>query len=316
MPAPAAVPTVAAQPIKVATPGQSFGFLPLLVAIRQGFFREEGLDPVEVAGVGGDLEPAALQAGEVDYAGAGGTIGRAAVQGLPLKLVLFLYERPTWSLVSRPEITTGEQLRGKTIGVSRIGTSDNVAARLAAAHLGLQPDRDITLVAAGLQVFPSLLSGAVDSGIINTDTTATALAQGYNELVALSDVAIWPFSGFGVADTKLAQQRDQVRRYARAQVKGLQFMLDHTAEVVPMAAEQFGMDPEIARLAVESALRAVSRSSPGGVSSEGLTRFIDTELRPDLPPDVDIQPAQFVDLSVIEEAQHELGIHCTTGYQC
>jgi hypothetical protein len=84
-------------------------------------------------------------------------------------------------------------------------------------------------------------------------------------------------------------------------------MLDHSAEVVPLAAEQYGMDPEIARLAVESALRAVSRTSPGGVSSEGLARFIDTELRPDLPPGTDVQPAQFIDLSVIEEAQRELG---------
>ena len=66
------------------------------------------------------------------------------------------------------------------------------------------------------------------------------------------------------------------------------------------------MDPAIARLAVESALRAVSRDHPGGVSSEGLTRFVDTELRPDLPPDIDIQPTQFIDLSVVEEAQREL----------
>ena len=80
----------------------------------------------------------------------------------------------------------------------------------------------------------------MDSGIINADATATARAQGYTELVALPDVAVWPFSGFGVADTKLAQQRDQVKRYARAQVKGLQFMLDHSAEVVPMAAGSSG----------------------------------------------------------------------------
>src|SRR5205085_4452985 len=160
-------PPVTAEPIKVAIPGQSFGFLPLQVAIRQGFFREEGLDPVEVAGVGGDLEPAALQAGEVDYAGAGGTIGRAAVQGLPLKLILFLYERPTWSLVARPELTAPAQLRGKTLGVTRVGTSDDVAARLAAAHLGLNADTDLTLVSVGVAVIQGLLGGAVDAAVLN-----------------------------------------------------------------------------------------------------------------------------------------------------
>ena len=44
------------------------------------------------------------------------------------------------------------------------------------------------------------------------------------------------------------------------------------------------------------------------MSSEGIARYIDTELRPGLPPGAEIQPAQFIDLSVIEEAQGELGV--------
>jgi NitT/TauT family transport system substrate-binding protein len=277
------------------------------VAQRKGFFREEGLDPLEVMVVSGDLQPTALQTGEVDYAGAGGTIGRAATQGLPVKVILFLYERPTWSLVARPELTAAAQLRGKTVGVTRVGTSDDVGARLAAAHLGLNADIDLTLVSVGVQVIQGLLGGAVDAAMLNADAAAVARAQGYHELVALADVAVWPFSGFGVADTKRVQQRAQVKRYARAQVKGLQFMLDHEADVVQIAVDELGLEPDIARLALGTALRSVSRTNPGGVSSEGIARFIDTELRPGLPPGAEIQPAQFIDLSVIEEAQGELG---------
>jgi NitT/TauT family transport system substrate-binding protein len=291
----------------VAIPGRTFGFLPFFVAIHRGFFREEGLDPIEVTAVSGDLQPAALQTGEVDYAGAGGTIGRAAMQGLPVKLILFLYERPTWSLVARPEYTAPAQLRGKTLGVTRVGTSDDVGARLAAAHLGLNVDTDLTLVSLGVQVIQGLLGGAVDAAILNADTTALARSQGYNEFVALADVAVWPFSGFGVAETKRTQQRVQVKRYARAQVKGLQYMLDHEAEVVQIAADELGLEPEIARLALQTALRSVSRTNPGGVSSEGLARFVDTELRPGLPPETEIVPAQFIDLTVVEDAQRELG---------
>jgi NitT/TauT family transport system substrate-binding protein len=299
---------VAAEAIRVAIPSRSFGFLPFYVAQHRGFFREEGLDPLEVIAVGGDLQPAALQAGEVDYAGAGGTIGRAAMQGLPVKLILFLYERPTWSLVARPEFTTGAQLRGKTIGVTRVGTSDDMGARMAAARLGLSADGDYTLLSLGVQPVQGLMGGAAEAAVLNADAAALARAQGYNELVVLADVAVWPFSGFGVAETKLAQQRAQVKRYVRAQVKGLRFMLDHEAGVVQVAVDELGLEPEIARLALQTAVRSVSRANPGGVDGEGLARFIETELRPALPPDTAIAPAQFIDLTVIEEAQRELGV--------
>jgi NitT/TauT family transport system substrate-binding protein len=303
-----AAPAPVAEAIRVAIPGQSFGFLPLSVALHRGLFKEEGLDPVEVTAVGGDLQPVALQAGEVDYAGAGGTIGRAAVQGLPVKVILFLYERPTWSLVAQPDVTSAAQLRGKRIGVTRIGTSNDMGAKMAAAHLGLNPESDVSTVSIGVQALQGLVGGAVEAAMLNTDATAIAQAQGYHELVPMADVAVWPFSGFGVADSKLAQQRGQVKRYARAQIRGLQFMLDHPADVAQMAVAEFGMEPEGARLAVTSALRSVSRENPGGVSGEGIARYVETELRPGLPAGTEVQPAQFLDLSIVEEAQRELGI--------
>jgi NitT/TauT family transport system substrate-binding protein len=291
----------APEAIKVGLPGRSFGFLPFSVALRKGFFKEEGLDPIEVLLMGGDLQPVGLQSGELDYGGAGGTIGRAAAQGLPVKIILFLYERPTWSLVSRPDITSGAQLRGKSIGVTRVGTSGDVGARLATAHLGLA-DADVTLVTVGIEVYQALAAGAVEAGLLNADATALARTQGYHELVALPDIAVWPFSGFGVSDAKLDRQRAQVKRYVRAQVRGLQFMLDHEAEVAQIATEEFGLEPNVARTAVASALRAVSRANPGGADAEGVARFIDTELN------TDVQPAQVFNFTVLEEVQRELGI--------
>ncbi len=305
----ASQPASAPEPIRVGLPGRSFGFLPFSVALRKGFFREEGLDPVDVVTMGGDLQPVALQSGELDYAGAGGTIGRAAVQGLPVKVILFLYERPTWSLVARPEITSAAQLRGKSVGVTRVGTSGDVGVRLAVAALGLNPEGDVTPISVGIEVLQALVSGAVDAAILNADATAIARAQGYHELVALSDVANWPFSGFGVADVKLAQQRDQVKRYARAQVRALRFMLDHEPEVAELAAEEFGMEPEVTRVAVANALRAINRANPGGVGAAGIAQFIDAELRFGLPTGTAVQPAQFFDPSVLEEVQRELGTH-------
>src|SRR5262249_17187182 len=153
------------------------------------------------------------QAGEVDYGGAGGTLARAAAQGLPMKLILFLYDRPTWSLVARPDITSIPQLKGKTVGVSRVGVSDDIALRLTVARFGLRGESDVATGSHGAQAVQTLVSGAVDASILNLDGTAIAKAQGYNELISLADLFAWGFSGFAVSDRKLAQQRDQVKRY-------------------------------------------------------------------------------------------------------
>jgi ABC-type nitrate/sulfonate/bicarbonate transport system substrate-binding protein len=274
--------------------------------VRRGFYKEEGLDP-DVTFVGGDLQPAALAAGEMDYGGASGTLARAAVQGLPAKLTVFLYERPTWSLVARPEITAVPQLKGRTAGVSRVGVSDDLALKLAATRFGLA-EGDVTSVALGPQIIQGLLSGSVDAAITNADATAIAKARGYNELVWIADLAVWPFAGFVVSDQKLAQQRDQVKRYVRAQVKALQFMLDHENEVVQVAVDEFEMDPDVARVAVKAAVSSVGRTNPGGTTPDGLRQFVDFELRPGMAPGIDLQPAQWLDLSLLEEVHRELGI--------
>jgi NitT/TauT family transport system substrate-binding protein len=287
--------------------GKSFGYLPVYVAARRGFFQGEGFD-ADVTFVGGDLQPAALAAGEIDYAGAGGTLARAAVQGLPAKVITFLYDRPTWSLVARPDITSIAQLKGKTVGVSRVGVSDDIALRLTVSRFGLNGETDVTTISHGAQAVQTLMSGAVEAGMLNVDATAIAKAQGYNELASLADLFVWSFSGFAVSDRKLAQQRDQVKRYLRAQVKALQYMLDHEAEVVQVAVDEFEMEPSVTRVAVAAAVRSIDRGNLGGTTSESLRHFIDYELRPGTPPGTDIQPAQFVDLTALEEVQRELGL--------
>jgi NitT/TauT family transport system substrate-binding protein len=294
------------EPLKLGLPGRSFGYLPTYVAVRRGFFQAEGFEP-DVNFVGGDLQPAALATGEIDFGGASGTLGRAAVQGLPAKLVVFLYDRPTWSVVARPEITSVAQLKGRTVGVSRVGVSDDLALHLATARAGLA-DGDVTSVPLGVQMLQGLLGGSVDAAVLNADATATAKARGYNELVWIADLAVFPFAGFATTDQKLAQQREQVRRFVRGQVKALQYMLENENEVVQVAVEELDMEPDVARVAVKAAISSVSRTNPGGTTPEGIREYIDFELRSGLPAGIDVQPSLWLDLSILEEVQRALGI--------
>jgi ABC-type nitrate/sulfonate/bicarbonate transport system substrate-binding protein len=210
--------------------------------------------------------------------------------------------------VARPEITSIAQLKGKTVSVTRVGVSDDIAMRLVVTRAGLNGESDVASVSHGAQPLQTLVGGSVEASMLNMDATAMARAQGYNELAVLADMFLWPFSGFAVSDQKLARDREQIKRYLRAQLEALQYMLDNEAEVVQLAVTEFDMEPAVARTAVAAALRSINRNNLGGTTPEGYQHFIDLELKPGTPPGTDIQPAQFADLRLLDEVRREMGI--------
>jgi ABC-type nitrate/sulfonate/bicarbonate transport system substrate-binding protein len=94
------------------TPSRGLFEFPVVVAMRRGFFNDEGLDVRKI-----QMQPAigvkALISGDIDYFLAWGSTLRAAATGVPVKVVVGLAERPLHVLISRPEIKTGKDLKGK-----------------------------------------------------------------------------------------------------------------------------------------------------------------------------------------------------------
>src|SRR5438270_668858 len=117
LPAPTAAPP---EHIVIALPSAGGVFAPHFLAEQQGFFREEGLD-VEIAVMRGNLGPAGLLAGAVDYTGTiSGTV-RDAMAGVPSRVIAATVDKSTRRLMTVPGITSVEQVRGKTIAVAAIG---------------------------------------------------------------------------------------------------------------------------------------------------------------------------------------------------
>jgi NitT/TauT family transport system substrate-binding protein len=104
----------------IGLPTTSMSMLPIFFAQDKGFFREEGLDP-QLVFVGGRLQVPALAAGEMDFSASAETVLRAAVQGLPLKVVVYMNSRMAVSLIVAPEIKNIAGLKGRSIGVTSIG---------------------------------------------------------------------------------------------------------------------------------------------------------------------------------------------------
>src|SRR5690348_6851827 len=123
---------------------------PFIVAVEKGFFRTEGLAAEFVPFRGGPDLVKAVVAGDVLLGAAGSTdIFVAREAGQPLKMVATHTEGNHFTLNVAPDVTGPADLKGKTIGVTRVGATTWVFARMFAKEQGWNADRDIKIVGLG-----------------------------------------------------------------------------------------------------------------------------------------------------------------------
>ena len=138
-----------------------------LTAIEDKLFEKRGINLVHVYIASSTIALPAVLTREVDFATLSGeAVVRAYHSGArSLAVIGTQLDKFTFSLYTKPEIKTPQDLRGKTLGVSRFGGSLDVSLRYGLQHIGLDPRRDnITLVQAGgiPEIMAGLTSGKVD----------------------------------------------------------------------------------------------------------------------------------------------------------
>lgn len=283
----APAPSVAGQPavrLRTAVPVAAINFLPIFVGGARGYFAEEGIDQ-EVLQMNPPVSVAALLNDEVQVNGASSVVLRAALQGAPLRVVLFDLERYSSFLVSRPEVQQVADLRGKAVGAGAPGTASDTAARLALRQAGLDPDREVMLVAfpeGGPSLFAALAENTVQAAVLPAGDNVRARNLGYNELLYLGDLLEAPYSGWGVTVAKLTNERPLLQRWVRAQVRSLIATRDDPVAASAVAAARFGLSVDEALAATESQVRSISRTRPGYASPAALQRLLTLDLLPPL----------------------------------
>ena len=137
---------------------------PLLYGIQRGFYRDEGIDLVYVS-LRADLGIKALLSGDIDYSYSTGTIIRGALIGLPVRNLTFDFSRVLHALMSRPEIPNAAALKGKRVGVSSFGATGDLAARVGLRSIGLDPEKDVTIITLGTDTLrhAALMAGTVQA---------------------------------------------------------------------------------------------------------------------------------------------------------
>jgi NitT/TauT family transport system substrate-binding protein/sulfonate transport system substrate-binding protein len=134
---------------------------PPWIAREAGVFNKYGLDVEVIATPSGVEGMNALIAGEVQFLQiSGGTTASAALGGVDVTVVATTLDALVQNLIARPEIEKAEQLKGKSVGIMRFGTSIDVSARLVLKHFGLVPEKEVAVVqVGGMESMVSALQG-------------------------------------------------------------------------------------------------------------------------------------------------------------
>lgn len=166
---------------------------PVIIAQQAGFFRKNGLDVTLIFMAGGSLGIQAMIAGDVPVTQADGSASvGASVAGLDVVMVGSFLNTFPYSLVSLPEIKTVEQLKGGKIAISRFGSATDLSVKMALAKVGLNPEKDVTLLQIGAQTAraAALQSKSVQATIITPPFTLTARKMGFNTLIDMAQLNI------------------------------------------------------------------------------------------------------------------------------
>jgi ABC-type nitrate/sulfonate/bicarbonate transport system substrate-binding protein len=202
-----------------------------LTAIEEKLFEKRGIDLMHVYIASSSIVLPAVLTREVDVATLSGeAVIRAYHQGAKsLTIIGTQLDKFTFSLYTKPEIKTPQDLRGKILGVSRFGGSLDVSLRYGLQHVGLDPKRDnITLVQAGgmPEIMAGLTGGKLDGAMLLSVYAFRGKELGYRELLDLGALDVSFPQGVTLSTREfLRDRRDVARRFMAAYFDGLDLFL-------------------------------------------------------------------------------------------
>jgi len=285
---------------------RSIAAIDLFIGQDRGFFREEGLE-TQIVQVRATAAIAAVISGEVHALGSVGSAIRAIPRGAPIKVLAVGMTRPVFWLVTRPELKTFADLRGKVMGTTTLGGSQHTAGIRMLRKAGLNPDKDVTVVLGGdvPTQLQALINGSIQIGIFSPPTVIVArdkhrmniLAGALDEFSSLQ-------SGLAVLDKNLNDQRELVKRIVRARSKANRYFHQNERGSSEVLAKYLNVDYPTA---LETYRISHGAFTTGGIPSEAeITEYLKADAQI-LGLPAPVPAARVFDFSLQREINQELG---------
>jgi len=271
------------------------------VAKEAGFFAEEGIN-AEIIHTAGSIAPMALAANEVDMAIMSAYLMiPVAVQNRDIVMLGEFSRYATMVLVARPDIKSAQDLKGKIVGIQRPGDAYEKSARFALKHIGLDADKDVSLLALGSNdvMWGALNTNRVAATVLSPPGTLFARRAGTNFMVDLTDLKL-EYQGSTITTRRsLIQKNPQlVARAMRAIVRGVHLFRTRKDETMRILSKFLGTkDPE----ALTESWEWTARMPAKPYAVESAVQAVLDHLAESQPKYAQYKPSDFIDARTLTE---------------
>ena len=274
--------------------------LPLWVNKEFGFSKKYGVDLEIILIQAGSPNIQALVGGSLQLtqtAASSAVIG--ASQGAPVVIVATLENKLPMLLISRPEIKEPQQLRGKVIGINRFGGSNDAAVLMAMKAWKIDPKEISMLQTGGTSArMAALISKKVDATVQSYPEIYQARKLGMNLLADIGDFGFYTNTSNIVTRSYLQQNRAGIKGFIKGQIEGIHYVKTNKEGSLKVLRKYLQItDAEAVEGTYEFFAKRLSRSPR--TELEGIKNIL-TSIGAGQK-----SPAEFVDMSVIDEIEKE-----------
>ena len=296
-------PSSAQEKLRLAWAGFSPTNSPIWVIEDRKLLQKMGVTPEIIAINASPTVLQALLADEIDAASISvTTLTSSRLQGADTVMIVGVVPTFVDHIVSLGSITKVEQLKGKTAGVNRLGSTSDLGLRLALKKLGIDPEKDVKIIPTGgtAERFAALSKGLTQFTIIPEPFLTQAEKLGFRNLYNITDLKI-PFWWNGILSREaiVKAKRPLLMKLARAMVEAIHIIKTDKEYAKALFRKNLGVtDPE----GLERAYKDYSTVFPEVPypNPDGVKTMLD-DLAPKNPKAAAADPKTFVDLSLIRE---------------
>src|SRR6476660_7044795 len=246
----------------------------------------------------------AALAGELQFITSGGVANiNANVTGADFTGLTASLYTVVFKIIANPELKKPENLKGKKIGISRLGGASDFSIRYALTHWGLVPDKDVALIQVGgePEEVLALQNKAVDAVILSEPFATVATRAGAVVLADLSQLGVpYTMHGFGARKSFIRANQDVTIRFMKAYLEGI-YVFKTNKDVALNVLKKYTRldDLSLVQTSYEEMSQRLIRRVPYP-DREGIQNIID-QLAKTSPQMKNLNPSDFIDPTILKE---------------
>ncbi len=278
-------------------------------ALKKGIFARHGLDVTLTSVNSGSRAVAALMSGSVQLCQiSGSAVVHAVVAGNDLTIIGALFNTYVYSLMVSADIRSAADLKGRAIAVSAVGSASETAVRVALRTLGLQPDRDVAILAIGGQAerMAAVEAGYVAGTMLSYPEIVFARQKGLHALLDLSTLDL-PTLHTGTVTTRafLESHRAAVLNFMKAMTETVWLIKSDREAALAALGKLMELDVQQDATALEETYDVLLKRKLADIPYPSLAGIeaILAEIAHENPSAARVKPEEIADLSVVRELE-------------